>query len=330
MGLRRRASVSERAAALPRRVSDHAGLGDPRGARALQALRRPHLPGRRRDRRASAPRSARPSAARSASSTSSGPGVVLKIGDDRARGRARAAARHPRHPARRPVDRDADQAGAGRPAARAVRPQRRVAGAGGRGRDAGRLLRRRDRGGAHRAQVPDAGVPALRRLPRQRLRAVADPGRVERCPTSPVAFATAEPRRPVPPVPARRRDARAAVGDSGHAGPRAPDRRAREGGRHRQRLLRPRQPRPDGPDPRAQGRGHRRATFPSSRSTATRTRDVLVVGWGGTYGPIAAGGRGDPRGRRQGRARALRAPQPAPARTSSEVLRGSTGCSCRR
>ena len=42
----------------------------------------------------------------------------------------------------------------------------------------------------------------------------------------------AEPRRPVPAVPARRRDARAAVGDPGDAGPRAPDRRAREGGRH--------------------------------------------------------------------------------------------------
>ena len=38
-------------AALPRRLSDHAGLGDPRGARALQALRRADLPGRGRDRR---------------------------------------------------------------------------------------------------------------------------------------------------------------------------------------------------------------------------------------------------------------------------------------
>ena len=41
----------ERLAALPRRLPDHAGLGDPRGTRRLQALRRPHLPGRGRDRR---------------------------------------------------------------------------------------------------------------------------------------------------------------------------------------------------------------------------------------------------------------------------------------
>ena len=76
------------------------------------------------------------------------------------------------------------------------------------------LLRRRDRGGADRAQVPHAGLPALRRLPRERLRAVADPGRRRRCPTSRVEFAT-EPNRDgdVPAVPARPRDARAAVGD---------------------------------------------------------------------------------------------------------------------
>ena len=41
----------------------------------------------------------------------------------------------------------------------------------------GRLLRRRDRGGADRAQVPHARLPALGRLPRERLRAVAAAGR---------------------------------------------------------------------------------------------------------------------------------------------------------
>ena len=40
-----------------------------------------------------------------------------------------------------------------------------------------RLLRRRVRGGAHRAEVPHAGDPAHRRLPRQRRRAVAAPRR---------------------------------------------------------------------------------------------------------------------------------------------------------
>ena len=39
----------------------------------------------------------------------------------------------------------------------------------------GRLLRRRARGGADRDHLPHAGVPALRRLPRQRLRAVVGP-----------------------------------------------------------------------------------------------------------------------------------------------------------
>ena len=47
----RRRGREERAAALPRRVPDHARVGDPRGARRLQALRRPHVPGRGRDRR---------------------------------------------------------------------------------------------------------------------------------------------------------------------------------------------------------------------------------------------------------------------------------------
>ena len=46
----RRREREERAAALPRRLPDHAGVGDPRGARRLQALRRPHVPGRGRDR----------------------------------------------------------------------------------------------------------------------------------------------------------------------------------------------------------------------------------------------------------------------------------------
>ncbi len=39
------------AAALPRRVPDHAGIVDPRGAREAQELRRAHLPGGGRDRR---------------------------------------------------------------------------------------------------------------------------------------------------------------------------------------------------------------------------------------------------------------------------------------
>ena len=55
--------------------------------------------------------------------TSAGPGVVLKAETDRPRGDARAAAPDHRRPARRPLDWDADEAGAGRPADGALRPQ---------------------------------------------------------------------------------------------------------------------------------------------------------------------------------------------------------------
>ena len=61
--------------------------------------------------------------------TSSGPGHRAEGRDDRPGGVARAAADHLRHPARRPVDRPADQDRAVRPAAGDVRPQRRGAGA---------------------------------------------------------------------------------------------------------------------------------------------------------------------------------------------------------
>ena len=69
--------------------------------------------------------------------------------------------------------------------------------------------------------------------------------------------AGAEPRRRVHAVPPRPGDARATVGDSRHDRSRAPHRRPREGGRHRQRLVRPGQPRPDGSPPGAEGRRHR-------------------------------------------------------------------------
>ena len=52
-------------------------------------------------------------------------------------------------------------------------------------------------------------------------------------------------------------DARAAVGGPGHARPRAPHRRAREGRDHRQRQLRAAEPRAHGPASRGQGGSHR-------------------------------------------------------------------------
>ena len=98
----------------------------------LQELRRAHLPGGGRDRRRG--RGRRRGVRRRARRDHVGrPGRRAEGRDDRTRDHARAAARHLRHPARRPVHRDADEAGAGRPADGAVRPERRVAGAGGRG-----------------------------------------------------------------------------------------------------------------------------------------------------------------------------------------------------
>ena len=108
---------------LPRRVPDHAGLVDPRGPRRTQGVRRRHLPGRGRDRRRRrggrrvVRRGARRDRLGRARASSSRP-------RRRARDRARAPARDPRHPAGRPVDRDADEAGAGRPPDGALRPER--------------------------------------------------------------------------------------------------------------------------------------------------------------------------------------------------------------
>ena len=127
---------------------------------------------------ASARRWARRSAARSAVTSTSGPGLALKAETIGLGGLARAAADRLRHPARRPVDR-ACRPRPSRPtccrrcsaatARRRCRSSRRAV--------AGRLLRRGARGGPDRDDVPHAGVPALRRLPGQRLRAVARPGR---------------------------------------------------------------------------------------------------------------------------------------------------------
>ena len=136
---------------VPRRVPDHAGELGPRGARAAQVVRRPDVPGRGRDRRGR--RGARRGLRRLARRHDLGrAGDRAQAGDDRARDHARAAAADPRHPARRPLDRDADEAGAGRPADGDVRAQLREPGAGARGLDAGAVLPRRDRGGADRAR----------------------------------------------------------------------------------------------------------------------------------------------------------------------------------
>ncbi len=62
-----------RAPAVPRHLPDHPGLRHPPRAEQAQGVRRHDVPGRGRDRRASVPRSAPPSAARSASPRRPGP-----------------------------------------------------------------------------------------------------------------------------------------------------------------------------------------------------------------------------------------------------------------
>ena len=217
--------------------------------------------------------------------------------DDRAGRVARAAADHLRHPARRPVHRPADQDRAVRPAAGDVRTQRRGAGADRRAAVARRLLRRRDRGGPDRAHLPHAGVPALRRLPGQRLRAVASPAGRRACPTSTVEFATAPNGTGEA---GRRRSCRTCATRR-----RWPGRgrcRARPGLEHRiggiekadrtgnisydpdnhDFMVRTRQAKVDGIARSLPATGGRR---PRKRSGDAR---VLVLGWGSTYGPIGA------------------------------------------
>ena len=122
--------------------------------------------------RPSRPRTrSRPSARPSARATAGRMGMTAQLrpghrAQDRGHGpggHGRAAARRRRRPARRPVDRHADQDRAGRPAAGHVRPQRRLAGADRRAGDAGRLLRLGHRGVAPRAQVHDPGRLPVRR-----------------------------------------------------------------------------------------------------------------------------------------------------------------------
>ena len=164
-----------RAADLARLLPDHPGLRHPPRAQQAQGVRRHHVPGRGRDRRHRLPRSAPRSPARLGVTTTSGPGIALKSEAIGLAVMTELPAGRDRRPARRPVDRPADQDRAGRPAAGDVRPQRRGAGADRRAAVARRLLRRRARGDPDRGHLPHPGDAALRRLPRQRLRAVADP-----------------------------------------------------------------------------------------------------------------------------------------------------------
>ena len=294
-GARARARRGERAveaAALPRRVPDHARLAT--SSTTSRATRTSaSAPSRPRTRSPpSALRSARASAARSASAPRAGPGVILKmetiglavtlelpllILDIQRAGPSTGMPTKPEQ---------ADLLDGH------VRPERRVAGPGDRGLDARRLLRRRDRGGADRAQVPHAGLPALRRVPRERLRAVAAPGRRLAAGHLGRVRDRAE-RRDGDFLPYLRDPETLA---RQWAIPGTPGLEHRIGGLekadvHRQRLVRPRQPRPHGPPARAEGRRDRRR-HPRARGRRPRRRALLVLGWGGDLRPDRSRRRG--------------------------------------
>ena len=79
-----------------------------------------------------------------------------------------------------------------------------------------------------------------------------------------------------------------ALGHSRHAGSDPPHRRPGEGRRLGRRLLRPGQPRAHDEAAGGQGRRASPRTSPSSRWTTPTGADVLVLGWGSTYGAIQA------------------------------------------
>jgi hypothetical protein len=157
-----------------------------------------------------------------------------------------------------------------------------------------RLLRRRGRGvriattyrtpvmllsDGYLANGAEPWLPARRRHP---------PGPID--PSSPPSRTDPRTATRLPALPARPGDPGPAVGHPRHARPGAPHRRHREGRHHGQHQLRPRQPRAHGPAARQAKVDGIVATSPTSSST-TRTgdADVLVLGWGSTWGPISGG-----------------------------------------
>jgi 2-oxoglutarate ferredoxin oxidoreductase subunit alpha len=144
-----------------------------------------------------------------------------------------------------------------------------------------RLLRLRHRGLPPRREVHDAGDPPLRRRHRQRRRAVAHPR----------SGLAAQARGEVPhrcrglPGLCARRQPGARLGAPRHARPGAPRRRPGKGFPHRQHLARPDEPPAHGRGARGQGGRHRR-DIPPLKVEGPAQGDLLIVGWGSTYGSI--------------------------------------------
>ena len=217
--------------------------------------------------------------------TTSGPGLALKAEMMGLAVIAELPLVDRRRAARRPLHGHAHQDRAVRPAGGALRPPRRGAHAGHRRAEPGRLLLGHPRGHEDRHQVDDPGAAAHRRLPRQRLRAVQDPGPQRAAQDRRQVPDHAQPRRRLHAVQARRQ-ADPPLGHPGHARPRAPHRRPREGLDVGHGLLRRHEPRADGPDP-----GRRRSPtsiedVPDVEVYGKATGELLLVSWGGTFGSV--------------------------------------------
>ena len=222
------------------------------------------------------------------------PRHLPQVRGDRPGRHDRIAAGHHRRAARRPEHRPADQDRAGRPAAGDVRPQRRMPRRHRRPLLAGRLLHDGLRGGPPGRRLHDAGVPAVRRLPGQRRRAVADSRTAEDLPQIEVEHPTAAERqrqrrrRRLPALQARRPPGAA-------SGP-FPARRAwSTASAAWRRKTSPATSATTRPTTSTWSRrGPRRSptsptTFPLWKSTGPTEGDLLVIGWGGTYGSIVDG-----------------------------------------
>ena len=211
-----------------------------------------------------------------------GPGIALKSEAHRPGRDGRAAAGHHRRAALRPEHRHPDQDGAGRPAAVHVRTQQRRA---GRHRRAGHvlgLLRHGDRGMAHRDQVPHARDLPLRPLPRRRLRALAHPRhRV-------AAQDGAQLRHRPGDLPGRTSATRRRWRGPGPS-PARPDSSTASAASRRPTSPATSTTTAENHDLMTRLRfekiaAHRQRHPGRSRSSATTSGDLLVLGWGSTYG----------------------------------------------
>ncbi len=192
------------------------------------------------------------------------------------------------------------------------------------------------RGGPHRADLPHAGAAAVRRLPGQRLRALAAAqGRRPRAHRGHLRH-RAQPRRRgrrarVLALPARSRDPRPAHRPAGHAGADAPHRRHREGRRQRQHQLRPGQPRAHGRS--AGGQDRRDRQRPAARRGHRRRRRRRRAPRGGLgldVGRHQRRGRPCPRTGAAGGPDPPRPPQPVPAQPGRGARPLSRRCSSPR